>query len=94
MNFIFPRNYSFKSKFLGFIDYSTLILNLIWLIFLISFTNLLFNNLDIKIVLCISLYFPILIFSIVGFNHENIIYVFFYLRNFIKNRRIYFYLKD
>ena len=94
MRFIFPRNYSFHSKFLGLIDYSTLLLNIIWLGFLIAFSNLLFENIDIKIFLCVSLYFPVLIFSIVGFHHENIIYVFFYLKNFIKSRRIYFYNKE
>lgn len=94
MRFIFPRNYSFHSKFLGFIDYSTLFLNIIWLIFLIAICNLIFKNLDIKIFICVSFYFPVLIFSIVGFNHENIIYVFFYLKNFIRNRTIYFYNKE
>jgi len=94
LRFIFPRNYSFQSKFLGFIDYSTLILNLLWFIFLIAIVNLIFNNLDIKIFICVSFYLPIFIFSIVGFHHENIIYVFFYLKNFIKNRKIYFYNKN
>ena len=94
MRFIFPRNYSFHSKFLGFIDYSTLFLNVLWLTFLIAISNLLLENLDIKILICVSLYLPVFIFSIVGFNHENIIYVFFYLKNFIKNRRVYFYNKQ
>ena len=30
MNFIFPKNYNFKNKFLGFIDYPTIFLNIIW----------------------------------------------------------------
>lgn len=93
MRFIFPRNYSFHSKFLGFIDYSTLFLNVIWLTFLIAISNLFLENLDIKIFICVFLYLPVLIFSIVGFNHENIIYVFFYLKNFVQNRRVYFYNK-
>lgn len=93
MKFIFPRNYSFHSKFLGFIDYSTLFLNVLWLTFLIAISNLLLENLDIKIFLCVTLYLPVLIFSVVGFHNENIIYVFFYLKNFIKNRRVYFYNK-
>lgn len=94
MRFIFPRNYSFHSKFLGFIDYSTLFLNVLWITFLIAISNLLLENLDIKIFVCVTLYLPIFIFSIVGFNHENIIYVFFYLKNFIRNRRVYFYNKQ
>ena len=30
MKFIFPQNYDFKSKLFGFIDYTTVILNIIW----------------------------------------------------------------
>ena len=30
MKFIFPQNYDFKNKLFGFIDYSTVIFNLIW----------------------------------------------------------------
>ena len=33
MKFIFPQNYSFKSKFLGIIEYNVLILNIIWCAF-------------------------------------------------------------
>ena len=94
MRFIFPRNYSFHSKFLGFIDYSTLFLNILWLGFLIAISNLFFNNLDIIIFICVTFYLPVLIFSFVGFHNENIIYVFFYLKNFIKRRNLYFYNKN
>lgn len=94
MRFIFPRNYSFHIKFLGFIDYSTLFLNIIWLGFLIAISNLFFSNLDIIIFICVTFYLPVLIFSFVGFHNENIIYVFFYLKNFIKRRNIYFYNKN
>ena len=36
MKFIFPKNYNFKNKFLGFFDYTTIFINIIWdgLIFL------------------------------------------------------------
>ncbi len=36
MKFIFPQNYSFKSKFLGIIEYNVLILNIIWCAFGLS----------------------------------------------------------
>ena len=39
MKFIFPQNYSFKNKFLGIIDYSTLIINLIFYIFIFCITG-------------------------------------------------------
>ena len=32
MKFIVPQNYNFKSKILGFIDYTTAFVNIIWFI--------------------------------------------------------------
>lgn len=94
MNFIFPKNYNFKSKFLGILDYSTAILNLIIGFILLSIINFIFQNITIKIYLFISLYFPILLFSILGINRENFITVFLYMNSFFKNQRIYLYRKN
>lgn len=93
MNFIFPQNYNFKNKILGIIDYSTAILNVSWFSILLIIVNILFNDINIKIFLIIIFYFPILIFSIIGFNGENIIYVFVYMFKFIKKQKLYFYNK-
>jgi hypothetical protein len=93
MKFIFPTNYNFKPKLFGILDYSTAILNIIWNIFIFCLLNLLFVNLTIKVFLFISLSFPLLLFSIIGFNHENIIYVFLYLLKFFVSRKIYLYKK-
>lgn len=93
MNFIFPQNYNFKNKILGIIDYSTAILNVSWFSILLIIVNILFNDINIKIFLIIIFYFPILIFSIIGFNGENIIYVFVYMVKFIKKQKLYFYNK-
>lgn len=93
MNFIFPQNYNFKNKILGIIDYSTAILNVSWFSILLIIVNILFNDINIKIFLIIIFYFPILIFSIIGFNGENIIYVFIYMFKFIKKQKLYFYNK-
>lgn len=93
MNFIFPQNYNFKNKILGIIDYSTAILNVCWLSILLIIVNILFNDINIKIFLIIIFYFPILIFSIIGFNGENIIYVFIYMFKFISKQKLYFYNK-
>ena len=93
MKFIFPQNYNFKLKLFGFIDYSTAILNiLIWLI-TYFFINIFLKNLYIRLIVFISICFPILIISIIGINHENIIYVFKYLIKYLKNRHIYLYIK-
>ena len=44
MKFIFPRNYNFKSKLFGIIDYSTAIVNIIYDLFIFSLCNLIFNE--------------------------------------------------
>ena len=94
MKFIFPQNYNFRLKLLGFIDYSTAILNVIIWIILYFFINLIFTNLYVKILIFISICFPLLILSIIGINHENVIYVFLYIIKFLRNRHIYLYIKQ
>lgn len=93
MKFIFPQNYNFNSKLFGFIDYSTAILNIVWFVFIFCLVNLLFSSLNFKIFFFIVLCFPLLIFTIVGFNHENIIYVFLYISKYIKSPKVYLYRK-
>ncbi len=93
MKFIFPQNYKFNTKILGLIDYQTAILNLVWggLIFLII--NFIFNSINIKIFLFIVLVFPMLIFSIVGINGENVISVIIYMLKFIIKPKLLLYNK-
>ena len=94
MKFIIPQNYYFKNKILGFMDYSTAVLNVIWAIIIFSFLSILPLTINIKIGLFISLYFPLLLFRLFGFNNENILYVFSYLFKFMRNSKVYFYGKD
>lgn len=93
MKFIFPQNYTFSSKLFGFIDYSTAILNMIWASFIFCLLNLLFQNLNIKIFLFIFLCFPLLLFSIIGFNHENILYVLLYIFKYYQRPKLYLFNK-
>lgn len=93
MNFIFPQNYNFKNKLFGFIDYSTAILNVVWFSFIFCLINIIFQDVNLKIFLFIVLCFPVLIFSIIGFNHENILYVFLYISKYMKNPKVYLYKK-
>lgn len=93
MRFIFPQNYSFKNKFLGIIDYSTLIINLIFYIFIFCITGFLFKNINIRIFVFISTCFPLFILSITGLNNENIFLVLLYIIKFFKNRCVYLYKK-
>ena len=93
MKFIFPQNYRFKNKILGIIDYQTAILNLIWdgIVFLIL--NMIFRSLNIKIFLFIIFSFPMLIFSIIGINGDNLINVIIYMSKFIIKPKLLLYNK-
>lgn len=92
MKFIFPQNYNFKNKLFGIIDYSTIILNLFWDLFVFVFTNI-FDNLNIKIFLFFVLCFPLLLFSFSGFNGENIIYVMGYIFKFLLKPKLLLFKK-
>ena len=91
MKFIFPQNYKFKNKLFGLFDYSTAIFNLFWFIFVFCLSNLFFNNLNIKIFFIIILYFPL--FILIGFNHENILYVLFYFIKYLLRPKLYLFNK-
>ena len=94
LKFIYPQNYNTNSKLLGLMDYSTAIFNIIWLLFVFVLSNIFFNSLSFKISVCIIFYLPILIFSIVGFNNENIVYVILYIIKFYSKPRLYIYSKN
>ena len=93
MKFIFPQNYSFKNKLFGVIDYTTLILNIFWALFMFCFINLFFHNLNMKIFIFIIFCLPVFLFSIIGFNHENILYIFIYIFKYLKSSKLYLYNK-
>lgn len=93
MKFIFPQNYNFKNKILGIIDYITLIFNIIWIALIVFLLNIIFNNLNIKIFFTIIFCFPIIILSLIGFNGENILYVFSYMFKYIFKQKLYLYNK-
>ena len=93
MKFIFPQNCNFKNKILGIIDYTTLIFNIIWIALIVFLLNIIFNNLNIKIFFTIIFCFPIIILSLIGFNGENILYVFSYMFKYIFKQKLYLYNK-
>ena len=76
MKFIFPQNYNFNNKLFGVIEYPTLFFNIACAI-IVYFISCLFSwNVYLQIAIFIILFFPILLFSIIGFNHESIFYIF------------------
>ena len=93
MKFIFPQNYNFNNKLFGVIEYTTLFFNIIWGI-LVYFISCIFSlNLSLQIAFFIILFFPVLLFSIIGFNHENIVYIIKYLYVYFKSPKYYLFKK-
>ena len=93
MKFIFPQNYHFKNKILGIIDYTTAFVNLVWYVFVLILVNLIFDSINVKVFVFISLCFPLFLFSFSGFHGENIITVLSYLFKFIIKQKLYFFSK-
>lgn len=91
MKFIIPQNYDFSSKLFGVLDYSTVIFNVILVAIVFCITSLIVHNLYVKIFTIIILCFPILLFSIIGFNHEKILYVLFYIIKYLYKQKVYLY---
>lgn len=93
MNFIFPRNYNFKNKFLGLIDYQTLLILFIWSAFIycsINFFNLSFT---VKIIFFIVFTLPIDIISIFSFSNDSFLYIFLYIFKYMLSPKLYLFSK-
>ena len=93
MKFIFPQNYNFNSKLLGFIDYSTVILNIIWGLTVFGFVYFFIPDITFKVGIFIILFLPFALLSIIGFNHEKILYILIYLYKYISYQKVYLYCK-
>ena len=93
MKFIFPQNYSFCEKLLGFIDYSTVFLNGIWAFCVYLISRIFSFNITLQITLFIILFLPVCLFSIFCSNNEKITYVLKYLYAYIKSPKYYIYKK-
>jgi hypothetical protein len=93
MLFTFPKNYNFKPKLFGFVNYSTVIFNILWFLFLFLFSKIL-NNLNLKISFIIIFYLPIFIFSIIGFNNENFFKIILIIFKFLIKPKLYLFNKD
>ena len=94
MKFIFPQNYKFNKKIFGFLDAQTAVVSALWGGFIYLIVNVVFKSLYIKIFLFIVTVFPVVIFSIVGFNGENIINVATYMIKYVLKYKIIIYNKN
>ncbi len=93
MKFIFPQNYNLKNKLFGVFDYSTAIFVLIWSILVFFICNFIFKSINLKIFFIIVFTFPIILISLIGFNNENILYVFVYFFKFLFRPKVYLFDK-
>ena len=93
MKFIFPKNYKYNAKILGFIDYITAVFDLILGLILFGIINIFCNDIATKVYIFIILFIPVILFSIIGTGGENIIQYIVCIYKFIKKRSIYFYKK-
>ena len=93
MLFIFPKNYNFKPKLLGLIEYTTAIFDVITALIIYFLINLFISDISIKITIFISIYLPIMLISIIGINKESFISIAKYMVKFLINQNIYLYYK-
>ena len=94
MKFIFPKNYSFKYKLLGFIDYTTAILDTILGFLLYFILSIFIKSITSRLYIFIIIFFPLVLFSIFGLGKENLISVVFYMHSFFKKQNVYLYNKN
>lgn len=93
MKFIFPQNYNFKNKLFGFIDYTTVLFNIFWCVFIFLILYFFCPNLNISIFLFILFCFPFFLLSITGLNGENLFYIICYLIKFLFRQKILLFSK-
>ncbi len=93
MNFIIPKNYKFKNKIFGIIDYWSGIINIIWNIIIYFTLKNLNISFSIKVFIFSSLSFPILLFTIIGFNNESPIYTIKYIIRYLIRPKVYLFKK-
>lgn len=93
MKFIIPQNYNMKSRLIGAIDYPTAILNICWFFILIIILRFINISILIKIFIFILFAFPLFLFSLIGFNGENLLTVLHYILKYLLRPKIYFFYK-
>ena len=94
MNFIIPKNYNFKNKLFGMIDYNTAIFNTICNVLLYFILKNIEITISIKICIFSSLSFPVLLLTLIGFNNESPIYTIKYLLNYLKSQKVFLFKKE
>ena len=94
MKFIIPKNYKFKNRIFGIIDYPTDIVNIVWDVFIYFLLRNIDANISIRIFIFTLLSFPVLLITIVGFNNESPVYTLKYVVRFLIKQKIYLFKKE
>lgn len=94
MHFIIPKNYKFKNKIFGIVDYPTAIVNLVLDVVIYFILKNLNINISTKIFIFTTLSFPVLLLTMIGFNNESPIYTFSYIVKFILKQKVYLFRKE
>ncbi|MBR3673611.1 MAG: hypothetical protein IKN65_04920 [Clostridia bacterium] len=94
MKFIIPKNYKFKNRIFGIIDYPTAIVNIVWDVFIYFLLRNIDANISIRIFIFTLLSFPVLLITIVGFNNESPVYTLKYVVRFLIKQKIYLFKKE
>lgn len=93
MKFVFPQNYNLNTKLLGILDYPAAIVDAVWGAFVFFLINFFLKRLTYKIFAFIILVFPVVIFSIVGVEGENLLYFLLYIFKYMLKQKLYLYDK-
>ena len=93
MHFIIPKNYKFKNKIFGIIDYSTALINIIWGVIVYFILKKIAISFSIKAFIFSTLVFPVLLCTLLGFNNESPIYTIKYLIRFLVRPKVYLFRK-
>lgn len=81
--------YNRKNKWLGLIDYKTLLIFIIYVFIILKLVSSFKIDIIYKSYIVINLILPILIFIIVNINEESIIDKLFNILNYIVNKKIF-----
>ena len=87
--YIFPKNYNFKNKIGGVIDYPTAIFNLLFIFLLYKFISIFKLTLTSKLIFISIFYTPIFLVSIFNHNDDNIICIAYYVIKFLIRTNLY-----
>lgn len=92
--FIFPMNYKKKEKFLGFVDYKTLIVIGI----IAFFCWWLLKNIELKMTIKVSIFIIVVgFFSVlimIGINGENMLDFLYFVSKYLMHEKVYVYRRD